>query len=456
MKAEPKPNEVVIKYKDYPEFLQQGTLYFNKSPNRVDHLYFDNVMRKVTLKDFVNELPLKSLALKLREHSAYKADLEVFSKSQNCTLETLVIQNFRVVNAHSISNIVNLTSLTLVASRIQDFSFLKDMNLTELTIQLARFSMEEKRAVSQMQKLQRLSLNKCEFREVHLLQSLTQLRDLSLVGNSLKNQDFMDVRFRLLQTLDVSCNKLTSLDHIPDLSDQLCKVNADSNRIGKLFYAGGQQYSLEELDLSRNRLFDLSGLARLPFLKNLNVQRNALGEKRMQPIKQLELKTVNITCTQCTTVDFINPKKIQHLIYENSFYCNNISSMFEWDNLNIFKSNYIHGYLKFKYLKNIQFSTHDSQLFKNIQLLMLYGELQRKIKYHLYMQTPLPLYVHSRMNLVISMMKLQNGFEQRNNSNVLKYRQMVLILQQNSLKNRIYKINNKMQQCINKWDLGYE
>ncbi|CAL6041516.1 Hypothetical_protein [Hexamita inflata] len=113
MKAEPKPNEVVIKYKDYPEFLQRCKQYFNKSPNRVDHLYFDNVMRKVTLKDYINELPLKSLTLKLREYSAYKADLEVFSKSQNCTLETLVIQNFRVVNIHSISNIVNLTSLIL-------------------------------------------------------------------------------------------------------------------------------------------------------------------------------------------------------------------------------------------------------------------------------------------------------------------------------------------------------
>ncbi|CAL6099342.1 Leucine-rich_repeat domain superfamily [Hexamita inflata] len=80
--------------------------------------------------------------------------------------------------------------------------------------------MEEKRVVSQMQKLQRLSLNKCEFKDVYLLQSLTQLRDLSLTGNSLKNEDFMDVRFRLLQTLDVSCNKLTSLDHISDVSDR--------------------------------------------------------------------------------------------------------------------------------------------------------------------------------------------------------------------------------------------
>ncbi|CAL6084852.1 leucine-rich_repeat domain-containing protein [Hexamita inflata] len=455
MKAEPKPNEVVIKYKDYPEFLQQGTLYFNKSPNRVDHLYFDNVMRKVTLKDFVNELPLKSLALKLREHSAYKADLEVFSKSQNCTLETLVIQNFRVVNAHSISNIVNLTSLTLVASRIQDFSFLKDLHLTELTIQLARFSMEEKRAVSQMQKLQRLSLNKCEFKEVYLLQSLTQLRDLSLVGNSLKNQDFMDVHFRLLQTLDVSCNKLTALDHIPDLSDQLCKVNADSNRIGKLFYAGGQQYSLEELDLSRNRLFDLSGLARLPFLKNLNVQRNALGEKRMQPIKQLELKTVNITRTQCTTVDFINPKKIQHVIYENSYYCSNLSSMFTWQNLRQFSSFAICGFLKNSQVSKIYYVKLESPLFGDLQLQQLYKAQRNALLSCRIRENYYNNYLLKQINFILSMMKIQSGYKQRQQTHSLQYKITELQNRNYLFKNRINKIYFKMRQ-IKMLDLGNE
>ncbi|CAL6061777.1 NEAT_domain-containing protein [Hexamita inflata] len=453
MKAEPKPNEVVIKYDNYPEFLQQGKQYFKKSPNRVDHLYFDNVMRKVTLKDYINELPLKSLALKLREYSAYKADLEVFSKSQNCTLETLVIQNFRVVNAHSISNIVNLTSLTLVASRIQDFSFLKSLHLTELVIQLARFSMEEKHVVSQMQKLQRLSLNKCEFKDVYLLQSLTQLRDLSLAGNSLKNEDFIDVRFRLLQTLDVSCNKLTSLDHIPDVSDQLCKVNADSNRIGKLFYADGPQYSLDELDLSRNRLFDLSGLTRLPHLKNLNVQRNALGEKRMQPIKQLELKTVNITRTQCTTVDFINPKQIQHLIYENSYYSSNLSNMFTMQNLRTFKSYYFYGHVRSKGLKNLDVVQFESNIFQ--AQVQVYFELVRAIKYHV--NNVMRPYLLESMNFTLLTMKAQNGSQQRKQMNQLKYQEFNLSRIVNKLLNRNGQMKksmkNLMERCL---ILGYE
>ncbi|CAL6046770.1 leucine-rich_repeat domain-containing protein [Hexamita inflata] len=455
MKAELKPNEVVIKYKDYPEFLQLGTQYFNKSPTRVDHLYFDNVMRKVTLKDYVNELPLKSLTLKLREHSAYKVDLMVFSKSPNCTLETLVIQNFRVVNAHSISNIVNLTSLTLVASRIQDFSFLKDLHLTELVIQLARFSMEEKRVVSQMQKLQRLSLNKCEFKEVHLLQSLTQLKDLSLVGNNLKNQDFMDVRFRLLQTLDVSCNKLTSLDHIPDVSDQLCKVNADSNRIGKLFYAGGPYYSLQELVLSRNRLFDLSGLARLPHLKNLNVQRNALGEKRMQPIKQLELKTINITCTQCTTVDFINPKYIQHLIYENSYYCSNLSRLFTLQNLCQFSSYAICGFLKNSQVSKIQYIKLDSPLFGDLQLQQLYKAQRNALLNCRIRENYYNNYLLKQINFTLSMMKIQSGYKQRQQMHSLQYKITELQNRNNLFKNRINKIFFKIRQ-IKMLDLGNE
>ncbi|CAL6024841.1 Conserved_hypothetical protein [Hexamita inflata] len=214
------------------------------------------------------------------------------------------------------SQINNLTfshriNLILEGTDFKDFGVLKSLKLSYLQLKNNQMSFPDKRTICQLTSLYQLHLDNCGFREVHLLQDLTQLRELTLKNNSLANSDFMDCEFRLLQKLDVSYNLLKSLDYLTALSPCLIELNASHNKIGQLFYSDEHDViNVEILNLSYNKLFDINQLTRFTNLKELNLQSNKLGEKRVKVLKQLQIQSLNLTSIQCRTLNCLNTKYV--------------------------------------------------------------------------------------------------------------------------------------------------
>ncbi|CAL6084840.1 Leucine-rich_repeat domain superfamily [Hexamita inflata] len=233
----------------------------------INKLKYSNVYRKVVIPPFVGQMPITELSVANRCLCSYTVGLQ---NAVSLRLKDLTIQNFVVARPQLIASFSQLSSLTLVGARITNFDFIQHLTLKELKIQLASFSFEEKRIIAAQTGLQKLALNKCNFREVHLLQNI-QLRELQLRENKLKNSDFVDCRFKHLQSLDVSFNLLRSLDHLVDLSPQLVAIHASTNKIGKLFYNKEQAESgIEELDISYNKLFEA-------YLRPLNIIKTGIA-----------------------------------------------------------------------------------------------------------------------------------------------------------------------------------
>ncbi|CAL6052826.1 Leucine-rich_repeat domain superfamily [Hexamita inflata] len=85
-------------------------------------------------------------------------------------------------------------------------------------------SFQDKRTICQLITVRQLYLDNCGFREVYLLQELTQLRELTLKHNTISNSDFTGCQLRLLQMLDVSDNRLTFLDNLTNISSCLFEL----------------------------------------------------------------------------------------------------------------------------------------------------------------------------------------------------------------------------------------
>ncbi|CAL6024819.1 Conserved_hypothetical protein [Hexamita inflata] len=195
-------------------------------------------------------------------------------------------------------------------------------------------SFPDKRTICQLTSLYQLHLDNCGFREVHLLQDLTQLRELTLKNNLLANSDFMDCEFRLLQKLDVSYNLLVSLDYLTALSPCLIELNASHNKIGKLFYSDEHDViNVEILNLSYNKLFDINQLTRFTNLKELNLQSNKLGEKRVKVLKQLQIQSLNLTSIQCRTLNCLNINSVTNVVMFNQVQNFNSFNIFSCQNL---------------------------------------------------------------------------------------------------------------------------
>ncbi|CAL6101893.1 protein_phosphatase regulatory subunit [Hexamita inflata] len=421
----------------------------------INKLKYSNVYRKVVIPSFMGQMPITELSVANKYLCSYKVELQ---NAVSLRLKDLTIQNFVVARPQLIASFSQLSSLTLVGARITNFDFIQHLTLKELKIQLASFSFEEKRIIAAQTGLQKLALNKCNFREVHLLQNI-QLRELSLSGNQLKNSDFVDCRFKHLSSLDVSFNLLRSLDHLVDLSPQLVAIHASMNKIGKLFYNKEQAESgIEELDISQNWLFDIKGLTLFPGLVDLNISKNKLGEKRMRIIQVLPLQKINIVYTLATSLNFINKNTIKHVEYCNdSHNYRNLSSFFTWPNLITFKTIYGSAHLFYKHTKSLQhvkqpeldttalfyhyslFNTEYSNIIERYQFKV--KRLHQLIRIKTYGLG----FLTAEINFLLMIMKTQNGAEQNKRQNVLFYNENIL-KQINNSKLKLNLIKRKMMQ----------
>ncbi|CAL6104090.1 Conserved_hypothetical protein [Hexamita inflata] len=291
---------------------QQYNLLERNEKQQIKHLSFVNVDQTIVLKEYINQLPLTILGFQHSKQSGLQVDFEVLNQTEgNKTVITLAIKNYIIKDEKSLLKLCVLQNLILEGTDFKDFDVLKNLKLSYLQIKDNRMSFQDKRTVCQLTSLYQLHLDNCGFREVHLLQELTQLRELTLKNNSLANSDFVVCEFRLLQKLDVSYNLLKSLDYLTALSPCLIELNASHNKIGKLFYSDEHDViNIEILNLSYNKLFDINQLTRFTNLKELNLQSNKLGEKRVKVLKQLQIQSLNLTRIQCRTLNCLNTKYV--------------------------------------------------------------------------------------------------------------------------------------------------
>ncbi|CAL6113775.1 leucine-rich_repeat domain-containing protein [Hexamita inflata] len=291
---------------------RQYNLLERNEKQQIKHLLFVDVDQTIVIQEYINQLLLKILGFQHSKQSGLQVDLEVLNQTEgNKTVITLAIKNYILKDEKSLLKLCALQNLILDSTDFKDFGILKNLNLSYLQIKDNKMSFQDKRTICQLTSLYQLHLDNCSFREVHLLQELTQLRELTLKNNSLANSDFMACEFRLLQKLDVSYNLLKSLDYLTALSPCLVELNASHNKIGKLFYSDEHDViNVEILNLSYNKLFDINQLTRFTNLKELNLQSNKLGEKRVKVLKQLQIQSLNLTSIQCRTLNCLNTKYV--------------------------------------------------------------------------------------------------------------------------------------------------
>ncbi|CAL6113761.1 Conserved_hypothetical protein [Hexamita inflata] len=395
-------------------------LEVNKN-SQIEILGFLYVNQSVVLGQYINILPLKYLSILHSKSEQFHVDFSELDQT-NLTLITLWIQNYNIKAQTELENFQALQNLILEGTDFKDFGVLKNLKLSYLQIKDNRMSFRDKRTICQLTSLFQLHLDNCGFREVHLLQELTQLRELTLKNNSLANSDFVACEFRLLQKLDVSYNLLKSLDYLTALSPCLVELNASHNKIGKLFYSDEHDViNIEILNLSYNKLFDINQLTRFTNLKELNLQSNKLGEKRVKVLKQLQIQSLNLTSIQCRTLNCLNTKSVTKVIMDS--YIQNYNS------LNLFNCQYLEQFsinsdkisnkqlIQLKIIRNyIQINPPRTQ-YNNRHLQML-SIVQNSLLYYLKTKTDSSqldyfLKVVFRSNFQKALLIKQTGFKQK-------------------------------------------
>ncbi|CAL6113942.1 Conserved_hypothetical protein [Hexamita inflata] len=301
----------------------------------IDDLQFLFISQYIVLGEYINILPLNQLHIYNSHKTQFGVNLNILNQTNgNETIDTLRVSNYYIQDESLLTKFHALQNLILEGTDFKDFSVLKNLKLSYLQIKDNRMSFQDKRTICQLTSLYQLHLDNCGFREVHLLQDLTQLRELTLKNNSLVNSDFMACEFRLLQKLDVSYNLLKSLDYLTALSPCLVELNASHNKIGKLFYSDEHDViNIEILNLSYNKLFDINQLTRFTNLKELNLQSNKLGEKRVKVLKQLQIQSLNLTSIQCRTLNCLNTKSVINVVMFNQVQNFNSFNIFSCQNL---------------------------------------------------------------------------------------------------------------------------
>ncbi|CAL6084830.1 Conserved_hypothetical protein [Hexamita inflata] len=411
----------------------------------------------------------------------FEVDFSFLNESEpNTSVVTLLITNYTVKDSKPLSKLKALQNLIIEKYIVDDFDFLVDLNLKSLFIYENPLIFKDKRNILSQLGLRQLTLNGCEFKEVHILSELTQLRELSLQNNVLQNSDFIDFRFKLLQVLDVSYNELNSLDNLISVSPSLLELNASHNKIGKLFYADEDiNTNIEILDLSFNKLFDIYQLKLFLNLKELNLESNKLGEKRVKVLKELQIQKLNATNIQCRTVNYINPNTLTNIIITNYQTYFDATKLFQCKNLIrcSISSNFIYNY-QIKHLEiqqqdeEINSFTYQQQLIYNKQTLPSYDEGKyynfihqssvREFLRYLKDRTPDPHLQQFRellpqVNFIIAECQKHVGFKTRQQKQEIYYRYHNVDQIYQRKKSRNEKLAQKLKLSIKQLDiLGLE
>ncbi|CAL6113759.1 Leucine_rich repeats-containing protein [Hexamita inflata] len=264
---------------------------------------------------------------------------------------------------------------------------------------------------------------------------MPELKELTLQENNLENSDFKDCQFRKLQVLNVSYNNLESLDYL-DISQNLFRINASYNKIKVLFKECSQVLEIDELDLSNNKLNDLSGLRLCTKLKYLNINYNHFRKQsQVKILSELSIQDLNAVDTNRNLLKHINIDSIRTLQFDALSKNVDLSNIFKCYNLKKLNITCYSTMLTNNQLKSLQISRIDHQIiqeggFNKVVTIhpsvteILTGNLYRQLKQQIRNQnTDLNDFKRTihQLNYQFALHLKQEGFQVRQNRSKIFY-----------------------------------
>ena len=259
------------------------------------------VISKMEFADQTMEAEIRSILGVTAEKELFTNDLwsiHEFTMPQKVTnysdlqhmifLETLTIENGKAGQLSSLSNLVNLSSLTIRNTNVSQQELgtiaalpkLKNLTLTSCSIS----------GITPLQKatgLVTLDLSgNGALRNIDALQGMTGLQELSLEGNAVADLKVL-AQLTNLTKLDVSSNNLSTLVPINTLT-RLNWLDAGTNAITNLGEIN-KLSALSYLDLSDNKLTNVNALSGCTTLTKLNISNNSLSDiSKLNALTNLE------------------------------------------------------------------------------------------------------------------------------------------------------------------------
>lgn len=216
-----------------------------------------------------------------------------------------------VVDFSDLNHFTGLTSLSILNSSVEDYSFLEStQQLQILDFSGSLINTDALEKIGTLKELRELKLNGCGLTNIAPLAGNTLLELLELANNSISDTAPL-AELRSLRRLDLSQNALSSLDAFWGL-DALEYLDISANSV--VYLAPLENCSeLKTLYASRNSIADISVLANMPALEHLALCNNQIPD--MGPLVSCtKLITLDLAGNQLTNADAIAlMPKLTHL-----------------------------------------------------------------------------------------------------------------------------------------------
>lgn len=170
-------------------------------------------------------------------------------------LQTLVLFNHRITDLRPLESLVNLQTLRLEVNRIRDITPLGKLRKLQ-SLQITDNQISDLRPLTELTQLETLWLANNQITDITPLRGLKQLRDLYLMGN--KVTDLRIIAELAVDDLRLGGNGITDISALRGMNQET---------IGFI-----------NLDLSNNTIRDISPLAKLGRVTNLNLASNQIAD----------------------------------------------------------------------------------------------------------------------------------------------------------------------------------
>ena len=241
-------SEGKIEWNNLNNSISDLSVVFDKEIIINDNLktYFNvKIIQNITIDKLIeikDEVLLKELNLLLNKEEFTNNIL----KSELESIEALEINNPKLKSINELEYLINLKELTIRNTSLEDFNVLSNMN-----------------------NLVKLDLMDNNIKSVDFLYNLDNIEYLNLQGNKITSINSIDGRLPLLKEFNASHNNLYSVN-ISNLNN-LVKLDLSNNYITSILGIE-ELISLEELNLDKNNIKDISLLINLENLNRLSAE----------------------------------------------------------------------------------------------------------------------------------------------------------------------------------------
>jgi Leucine-rich repeat (LRR) protein/transglutaminase-like putative cysteine protease len=244
----------------------------------------------------ITDLSGLEYAINMQNLNLYENSVEDLTCLKGLThLQSMNLAGNRIAQIGSLQNLTALEELNLSHNNLRNIDVLK--NLTRLKgLQLEGNQIGTLTPLEPLRNLQSLSLSgKIADKSAASLSQLTRLQHLSLTGGQISDTSFL-TKLKQLQWLDLQDNRIVKIEPLKGLS-RLEHLSLANNRIEELTTLGGLR-QLQQLNLGNNRVRDIAPLVRLRNIQWIELQNNFLelseGKQARKDVDKLRAAGVEV------------------------------------------------------------------------------------------------------------------------------------------------------------------